>query len=285
MASKRPQKQKRRPRSFAPLSETISVRGDKAHEIIAAHEEYRRRSSLKLPRLTRSSVRKAVRAFGAFCFENQVSLGLTRREPEALADSLLTWFDKSELVPVLLALGSNHRDVVELALESIVDGFDDDRIPETLPEAIWWRVPAAVRRPKDLDGLSLASLAALIENAVRDHSAFEAAAKAYARRGDEKSAERLKRDAEKGAREESRLRAALKRTEENLGKKLAERRAGRPVHWFTPILSDVEEILRDVPDHLELLAQLVREIEDKKHYTAEDVRSRLRDYQRKTAQK
>jgi len=70
--------------------------------------------------------------------------------------------------------------------------------------------------------------------------------------------------------------------QENLGKKLPEEAAGARGRWLTPVLSDLEHILRDVDGRWELLAQLAREIEGLPNYSGENVRLRLNEYKRRS---
>ena len=53
--------------------------------------------------------------------------------------------------------------------------------------------------------------------------------------------------------------------------------------WLTPVLADLEQILHEVDGRWELLAQLVRELEELESTTGEKVRLRLAEFNRRAS--
>lgn len=271
----------RRHRSFAPAAKPSVVRGPLGRKIAHDLAQYEQSSKLVLAHLTRPSVHKAVNKFGDFCFHNRVRLGLTRRDPDALRESLLRWFDESRFVNRLLRLGWTRKRQIEEALDCLVDGYDDTDVPKTLPQAPWAE-PLRGRTAADVDHLALALTKRQAEGHAADAASLRSAAEVYRRQGHAKKARTTEKDAADSAREADRLRSAVRSMEASFGKKLDQVTKGAGRHWLTPILSDLEVILRDLPYRWELLAQLVREIEKKPSYTAEKVRSRVHEFRHRS---
>ena len=67
---------------------------------------------LEPPRLSRPSVRKAVRKRALFEFHQGVGFGISRKDPERLLEHFLERFDRATSIDTLLATGRDHRDAI-----------------------------------------------------------------------------------------------------------------------------------------------------------------------------
>ena len=279
-----PRRSTRRKRSFLPAAKVGRAEGSIGTAVAESLRKYEASSTLRIARLTRPSVRKAVGQFAEFCFKQREIHCLTRRDPKALERSLLAWFDESDFVIGLLELGRNHREQIEESLEILVDGYDDPTIPNELPNFRWWPEPAG-HKVEAADDISFALIGGAIRGKESDSTTLAAASKIYRRAGNDRLSKLLTKDAEQNLLKVAPLRRTLERLEENFETRPRAEGAGAPRQWLTPILAEMEEVLHGVDGHWKLLAQLVREIEKKPSYTGEAVRSRLNDFMRRSNRK
>ena len=83
-------------------------------------------------RLSRTSVRKALKKRALFEFRQSVGFKISRKKPEALLESFLTKFDRSNALDKLLALGREHREQILQTLLALIGYFNDPEVPEDL---------------------------------------------------------------------------------------------------------------------------------------------------------
>ncbi len=116
------------------------------------------------PRLTRASVRKAIKKRALFEFEQVVALQISRKDPEALLDRFLARFDSARSIDRLLALGREHREPILEVLLAILGFFDDPAVKETLPPGDpYWFVPPNRQRGDEAPDETFARLASALE--------------------------------------------------------------------------------------------------------------------------
>jgi len=144
--------------------------------------------------------------------------------------------------------------------------------------------PSSGRPAENVDSLTVALVSKQIADYKSNSSTLAEAAGVYRRIGDERKAQRVQRDSERMLSEVQRLESFLQGFTHRVGGHLTQASGARR-HWLTPVLADLDEILRDVDGRWGVLAQLVRELEQKPQYSAEKVRLRVTDYRRRRDRK